>query len=174
MVLAFNCKVAKAYQKAILWLRYLMQIPIFFVHAVKEMVRYKSRLVAGGHVLPPPICIIILMSSVCHVSFSKGVPHPNNFMVVQRMHITYSIISWCKQLVEFEEEDLDLLLDAPSSMQSIINPASWKGNNTSSIVLPTDFILESVYNCIMSSTLLHLAAAVCPKSAKSLWDKYAA
>ena len=31
------------------------RIPVFFVYAVKETGRYKSRLVAGGHVLPPPI-----------------------------------------------------------------------------------------------------------------------
>ena len=35
-----------------------MKIPIFFVYAVKETGRYKSRLVAGGHVLPPPMLII--------------------------------------------------------------------------------------------------------------------
>ena len=30
-------------------------IPIFFVYDVKEDFRLKARLVAGGHVLPPPL-----------------------------------------------------------------------------------------------------------------------
>ena len=46
--IGFKAAVPKGYKK----------IPIFFVYAVKETGRYKSRLVAGGHVLPPTLDVV--------------------------------------------------------------------------------------------------------------------
>ena len=61
--IGFKTAVPKGYKK----------IPIFFVYAVKETGRYKSRLVAGGHVLPPTLDVVysgvVSLRAVCLICF---------------------------------------------------------------------------------------------------------